>query len=265
MSSMYPATVDNGSTNPKIGDPNHPPSAFKGNITSMMGKMSHNPQKQQDGNIMVANSCEQKAARFETKAAQWEQKGDLAKAQKNRDKASRYRQKAITKMHEPLTTPKGVNNQMAGNTQPVYGSNSTATAIGTTPMMAGTTQPLSGRSTACTTCNTPTCAGTCSTTSQSTYVSPLVPMTTAPATAGSIVGLSKSDKAARCDEKALRYEKKGNLMKAQRNREKAWRTREKSGVPQPVGAIPPVGWVPYSSAPISTAPPVSVTSAIPST
>lgn len=71
-----------------VGDPSHPPSAIKGNITSMVGKMTHNPQKEQDGNIMVANASEQKAARFEAKALQWEQKGNATKAQKNREKVN---------------------------------------------------------------------------------------------------------------------------------------------------------------------------------
>lgn len=76
----YPTT---GTT---MHDPAHPPSALKGNMTSMMGKMTHNPTKEHDGNIMIANAAEQKAARFETKALEWESKGNTAKAQKNREK-----------------------------------------------------------------------------------------------------------------------------------------------------------------------------------
>lgn len=97
-------------------DPAHPPSAIKGNITSMVGKMTHNPTKEHDGNIMVANSREQKAARFETKAIEWDRKGNAAKATKNREKALLYRNKAVTKMNQPLTaTPKpvGVKNDKA--------------------------------------------------------------------------------------------------------------------------------------------------------
>lgn len=92
--------------------------ALKGNITSMMGKLQHNPQKEQDGNIMVANASEQKAARFETKALEWDRKGNTAKAQKNREKAARYRQKAIAKMNQPLKS--------AGTARPIG-------SVGTTP------------------------------------------------------------------------------------------------------------------------------------
>ncbi len=69
-----------------VGDPSHPPSMIKGNINSMMGKFTHNPQKQMDGNIMIANSREQKAAKCETKALEWERKGNANKSQKNREK-----------------------------------------------------------------------------------------------------------------------------------------------------------------------------------
>lgn len=69
-----------------VGDPTHPPSALKGNITAMVGKMTHNAQKEQNGNIMIANAAEQKAARFETKALEWERKGNNNKAIKNREK-----------------------------------------------------------------------------------------------------------------------------------------------------------------------------------
>lgn len=64
------------------------PSSLKGNITSMMGKMQHNPEKQHAGNAMVASSKEAKAARFESKALDWERKGNVAKAQKNRGKVN---------------------------------------------------------------------------------------------------------------------------------------------------------------------------------
>eukprot|EP00026_Physarum_polycephalum_P012414 Phypoly_transcript_12718.p1 GENE.Phypoly_transcript_12718~~Phypoly_transcript_12718.p1 ORF type:complete len:238 (+),score=69.13 Phypoly_transcript_12718:319-1032(+) len=99
----YPAgTTSMGAT--QAGDPAHPPSAIKGNITAMMGKMQHNPTKEQNGNIMISNAAEQKAAKFETKALQWESKGNTVKAQKNREKAARYRQKAAAKLAQPLSS-----------------------------------------------------------------------------------------------------------------------------------------------------------------
>jgi hypothetical protein len=82
----YPVGTTAAGTNAGQMDPSHPPSALKGNMTSMMGKMTHNPTKEQNGNIMIANAAEQKAAKFETKALQWESKGNTSKAQKNREK-----------------------------------------------------------------------------------------------------------------------------------------------------------------------------------
>lgn len=92
-----------------------PPSSLKGNITSMMGKMQHNPEKQHAGNAMVASSKEAKAARFEAKAVEWERKGNVTKAQKNRGKAAMLRQKAIAKLNQPCVTayPPGVKNDKA--------------------------------------------------------------------------------------------------------------------------------------------------------
>eukprot|EP00026_Physarum_polycephalum_P016641 Phypoly_transcript_17598.p1 GENE.Phypoly_transcript_17598~~Phypoly_transcript_17598.p1 ORF type:complete len:223 (+),score=61.80 Phypoly_transcript_17598:78-746(+) len=91
------------------------PSALKGNITSMMGKMQHNPDKQHAGNAMVASSKEAKAARFEAKAIEWERKGNVTKAQKNRGKAALLRQKAIAKLNQPtvMAYPPGVKNDKA--------------------------------------------------------------------------------------------------------------------------------------------------------
>jgi hypothetical protein len=77
------STVTHSTT---VGDPAYPPSALKGNMNYLVGKMTHNPTKEHDGNIMIANAAEQKAARFETKALEWERKGNTAKATKNRDK-----------------------------------------------------------------------------------------------------------------------------------------------------------------------------------
>lgn len=71
-----------------VGDPTHPPSSIKGNVTALMGKMTHNPAKEHNGNIMIANAAEQKAARFETKALEWERKGNNSKAIKNREKVN---------------------------------------------------------------------------------------------------------------------------------------------------------------------------------
>lgn len=124
-----------------------PPSALKGNITAMMGKMQHDPNKQHAGNAMVASSKEAKAARFEAKAIEWERKGNITKAQKNRGKVKRtpsrtsllarshsfilsllsqpfansflqaalLRQKAIAKLNQPCVTayPPGVKNDKA--------------------------------------------------------------------------------------------------------------------------------------------------------
>jgi tetratricopeptide (TPR) repeat protein len=81
------------------------PSAIKGNVTAILGKLQHNPEKQQSGNAMIASSYEQKAGRFETKALDWERQGNMAKAAKNRGKAANYRQKATAKLSEPLTAP----------------------------------------------------------------------------------------------------------------------------------------------------------------
>ena len=91
------------------------PSSLKGNFTSMMGKMQHNPEKQHAGNAMVASSKEAKAAKFEAKALDWERKGNVAKAQKNRGKAALLRQKAIAKLNAPVTTalPPGMKNDKA--------------------------------------------------------------------------------------------------------------------------------------------------------
>jgi hypothetical protein len=80
-------------------------STIKGNITSFVGKVTHNPDKQQAGNAMVASRKEEKAAFFEQKALEWELKGNTNKAQKNRDKAARYRQMAQARLNAPLTTP----------------------------------------------------------------------------------------------------------------------------------------------------------------
>jgi hypothetical protein len=80
-------------------------STIKGNITSFVGKVTHNPDKQQAGNAMIACRKEEKAAFFEQKAGEWELKGNTAKAQKNREKAARYRQMAQAKLQQPLTTP----------------------------------------------------------------------------------------------------------------------------------------------------------------
>lgn len=74
------ATFNNGET--------AAPSALKGNITSFVGKLQHNPEKEHTGNAMVASSKEAKAARFEQKALDWERKGNVAKAQKNRGKVN---------------------------------------------------------------------------------------------------------------------------------------------------------------------------------
>eukprot|EP01110_Echinostelium_bisporum_P000679 TRINITY_DN1167_c0_g1_i1.p1 TRINITY_DN1167_c0_g1~~TRINITY_DN1167_c0_g1_i1.p1 ORF type:complete len:189 (-),score=106.66 TRINITY_DN1167_c0_g1_i1:88-654(-) len=78
------------------------PSSIKGNITAMVGKMSHNPEKEVAGNTMVAGAKEQKAARFEAKALEWERKGNVQKAQKNREKAAKFRQAAMTKLTKPV-------------------------------------------------------------------------------------------------------------------------------------------------------------------
>lgn len=99
------------------------PSTIKGNFTSLVGKITHNPEKQMAGNAMIACRQEEKANFFDQRAEEWEQKGNLAKAQKNREKvcsaphksvkqsiyniakAIRYRQKAQAKLHEPITAP----------------------------------------------------------------------------------------------------------------------------------------------------------------
>jgi len=231
------------SSNPSVGDPAHPPSAIKGNITSMMGKVSHNPQKQQDGNIMIANSCEQKAAKFETKALQWEQKGNMAKAQKNREKAARYRQKAIAKMNQPLTTPKqsSSNNNAPIMTTQAGGSSFTSTTPMTTPT---STMPMSsGNTTGFSSSGTTTgfTSGTTNYNSGTTALNPPLLATT-----------SKSDKALRCEQKALEYERKGDLGKAQRNRDKAWHIREKNGIPHPVGSVTPVAYSQQTSTNFTT-------------
>lgn len=75
------------------------PSALKGNITSMVGKMQHDPVKQHAGNAMVASSREAKAARFEAKALEWERKGNLAKAQKNRGKVLSHSTRCLLHIH----------------------------------------------------------------------------------------------------------------------------------------------------------------------
>ena len=85
------------------------PSALKGNITAMMGKIQHDPVKEHHGNAMVASSKEAKAARFEAKALEWERKGNMNKAQKNRGKAATYRQRAIAKLNQPTTAVPMVN------------------------------------------------------------------------------------------------------------------------------------------------------------
>lgn len=80
-------------------------STIKGNLTSFVGKVTHNPDKQQAGNVMVANRKEEKAQFFEQKAAEWELKGNTAKAQKNREKAARCRQTAQARREQPLSSP----------------------------------------------------------------------------------------------------------------------------------------------------------------
>jgi len=80
-------------------------STIKGNITSFVGKVTHNPDKQQAGNAMIANRKEEKAVFFDQQASEWEIKGNTAKAHKYREKAARCRQMALAKLHEPLTTP----------------------------------------------------------------------------------------------------------------------------------------------------------------
>jgi len=70
-----------------------------------MGKITHNPEKQQAGNAMIACRKEEKANFFEQKAVEWERKGNMNKAQKNREKAASYRHKAQVKLNMPLTTP----------------------------------------------------------------------------------------------------------------------------------------------------------------
>eukprot|EP00026_Physarum_polycephalum_P013367 Phypoly_transcript_13760.p1 GENE.Phypoly_transcript_13760~~Phypoly_transcript_13760.p1 ORF type:complete len:294 (+),score=68.36 Phypoly_transcript_13760:111-992(+) len=80
-------------------------STIKGNFTSFVGKVTHNPDKQQAGNAMIASRKEEKAAYCEQKAAEWELKGNTAKAQKNREKAARYRQMAQSRLQQPLSAP----------------------------------------------------------------------------------------------------------------------------------------------------------------
>lgn len=80
-------------------------STLKGNFTSLLGKVTHNPDKQQAGNVMIATRKEEKAKFFEQQATEWELKGNTAKAQKSREKAARCRQMAQAKLHEPLATP----------------------------------------------------------------------------------------------------------------------------------------------------------------
>lgn len=80
-------------------------STLKGNFTSFVGKVTHNPDKQQAGNAMIATRKEEKATFFEQKATEWELKGNTSKATKNREKAARYRQTAQARLNAPLTTP----------------------------------------------------------------------------------------------------------------------------------------------------------------
>lgn len=80
-------------------------STLKGNFTSFVGKVTHNPDKQQAGNAMIASRKEEKAKFFEQQAIEWELKGGTAKAMKYREKAARCRQMAQAKLHEPLAVP----------------------------------------------------------------------------------------------------------------------------------------------------------------
>eukprot|EP01111_Echinosteliopsis_oligospora_P008927 TRINITY_DN251_c0_g1_i1.p1 TRINITY_DN251_c0_g1~~TRINITY_DN251_c0_g1_i1.p1 ORF type:complete len:226 (-),score=75.12 TRINITY_DN251_c0_g1_i1:101-778(-) len=82
------------------------PSSIGGNIEALVGKMTHNPEKQMHGNTRVAGSAEAKATRFEQKALEWDRKGNPTKANKNREKAGRYRQKAVTKLTAIPVAPK---------------------------------------------------------------------------------------------------------------------------------------------------------------